>query len=92
MASGRGLLPRQRRCTSSNGLPESNRSNFTGTELPCAPLRRSVPRRDEATCSPSSLFGSWQLRDDYDASLVYHKFWRVDGNKPVSSNGITAAG
>ena len=37
-----------------------------------------------------SLFGSWQLREDYDASLVYHKFWRVDGNKPVGSNGIDA--
>ncbi|MFP3632561.1 alginate export family protein, partial [Burkholderia sp. SIMBA_045] len=38
----------------------------------------------------ATLFGSWQLREDYDASLVYHKFWRVDGNKPVGSNGINA--
>jgi alginate production protein len=38
----------------------------------------------------ATLFGSWMLQDDYDASLVYHKFWRVDGNKPVGSNGINA--
>jgi len=37
-----------------------------------------------------TLFGSWMLRDDYDASLVYHKFWRVDGNKTVGTSGINA--
>ncbi len=38
----------------------------------------------------ATLFGSWQLQEDYDASLLYHKFWRVDGNKPVGSSGIDA--
>ena len=38
----------------------------------------------------ATLFGSWMLNDEYDASVIYHKFWRVDGNKPVGSNGINA--
>ncbi|ERO62146.1 alginate regulatory protein AlgE [Pseudomonas piscis] len=71
-----------------NGL-QSNRSNYTGT-------RSRVHRFGEAfrgelnNTQTATLFGSWQLREDYDASLVYHKFWRVDGNKPVGSNGINA--
>ncbi|MDB6142574.1 MAG: transcriptional regulator [Pseudomonas sp.] len=71
-----------------NGL-QSNRSNYTGT-------RSRVHRFGEAfrgemnNMQSATLFGSWQLREDYDASLVYHKFWRVDGNKPVGSSGIDA--
>jgi len=71
-----------------NGL-QSNRSNYTGT-------RARVHRFGEAfrgemnNMQSATLFGSWMLQDDYDASLVYHKFWRVDGNKPVGSNGINA--
>lgn len=71
-----------------NGL-QSNRSNFTGT-------RSRVHRFGEAfrgemnNLQSATLFGSWQLREDYDASLLYHKFWRVDGNKPVGSSGIDA--
>ena len=38
----------------------------------------------------ATLFGSWMLNDEYDASLIYHKFWRVDGNKPITSDGIDA--
>ena len=68
---------------------ESNRSSFTGT-------RSRVHRFGEAfrgemqNIQSASLFTSWQLREDYDASLVYHKFWRVDASKPVGSNGINA--
>ena len=71
-----------------NGL-ESNRSSFTGT-------RSRVHRFGEAfrgsmnNMQSATLFGSWELRDEYDASLVYHKFWRVDGNKPVTGTGIDA--
>jgi alginate production protein len=71
-----------------NGL-ESNRSNYTGT-------RSRVHRFGEAfrgsmnNVQTGTLFGSWMLRDDYDASLVYHKFWRVDGNKTVGTSGINA--
>ncbi|WP_253277826.1 alginate export family protein [Pseudomonas chlororaphis] len=71
-----------------NGL-ESNRSNYTGT-------RSRVHRFGEAfrgemnNMQTATLFGSWMLADEYDASLIYHKFWRVDGNKPVGSNGINA--
>ncbi|WP_395599329.1 alginate export family protein [Pseudomonas sp. A1437] len=68
---------------------ESNRSNYTGT-------RSRVHRFGEAfrgemnNMQTATLFGSWMLNDEYDASLIYHKFWRVDGNKPVGSNGINA--
>jgi len=71
-----------------NGL-ESNRSTFTGT-------RSRIHRFGEAfrgemnNVQAATLFGSWQLREDYDASLIYHKFWRVDGNKPVGTTGIDA--
>ncbi|MEW5620944.1 alginate export family protein [Pseudomonas putida] len=68
---------------------ESNRSNFTGT-------RSRVHRFGEAfrgelgNLQAATLFASWQLRDDYDASLIYHKFWRVDGNQNIGSSGINA--
>ena len=72
-----------------NGL-ESNRSNWTGT-------RSRVHRFGEAfqgemaNVESGSLFASWQLRDDYDATLVYHKFRRVDGNSGIGSNGLNPA-
>ncbi|MCY1394506.1 Alginate production protein AlgE [compost metagenome] len=68
---------------------ESNRSSFTGT-------RSRVHRFGEAfrgelsNLQDATLFGSWQLRDDYDASLVYHRFWRVDGDSDIGNSGITA--
>lgn len=68
---------------------ESNRSNYTGT-------RSRIHRFGEAfrgsmnNVQTGTLFGSWMLREDYDASLIYHKFWRVDGSKPVGSSGINA--
>ncbi|SDB62734.1 alginate production protein [Pseudomonas sp. NFACC23-1] len=71
-----------------NGL-QSNRSNFTGTRSRVHRFGEAF-RGEMANTQSASLFGSWQLRDEYDASLVYHKFWRVDGNKPVGSNGINA--
>ncbi|UVE16864.1 alginate export family protein [Pseudomonas sp. LS44] len=69
---------------------ESNRSSYTGT-------RSRVHRFGEAfrgelsNLQTATLFGSWQLRDEYDASLVFHQFWRVDGDQDVGSNGINAA-
>lgn len=68
---------------------ESNRSNFTGT-------RSRVHRFGEAfrgelgNLQSATLFTSWQLRDDYDASLIYHKFWRVDGDQNIGSSGVNA--
>jgi len=72
-----------------NGL-ESNRSNFTGTRSRMHRFGEAF-RGEMNNLQTATLFGSWQLREDYDASLVYHKFWRVDGNKDVGSNGINAA-
>ena len=69
---------------------QSNRSTYTGT-------RSRVHRFGEAfrgelsNLQAATLFGSWQLREDYDASLVYHKFWRVDDQQPIGTSGINAA-
>jgi alginate production protein len=69
---------------------ESNRNSFTGT-------RSRVHRFGEAfrgelsNLQVATLFGSWQLRDEYDASLVYHRFWRVDGDQPLGDSGVNAA-
>ncbi|MBU6961475.1 alginate export family protein [Pseudomonas sp. CVAP len=71
-----------------NGL-QSNRSNYTGTRSRVHRFGEAF-RSDMNNMQSATLFGSWMLQDDYDASLVYHKFWRVDGNKPVGSNGINA--
>ncbi len=68
---------------------ESNRSNFTGT-------RSRVHRFGEAfrgelgNLQAATVFASWQLRDDYDASFLYHRFWRVDGRQNIGSSGINA--
>ncbi|NBA94859.1 alginate export family protein [Pseudomonas sp. R5(2019)] len=65
----------------------SNRSSYTGT-------RSRVHRFGEAfrgelsNLQSATLFGAWQLRDDYDASLVYHRFWRVDELQETGDNGI----
>ncbi|KFX69739.1 alginate regulatory protein [Pseudomonas taeanensis MS-3] len=69
---------------------QSNRSNFTGT-------RSRVHRFGEAfrgelsNLQAATLFGSWQVREDYDASLVYHRLWRVDGEQPIGDSGINAS-
>ncbi|MFP6848996.1 MAG: alginate export family protein [Pseudomonas sp.] len=68
---------------------QSNRSTFTGT-------RSSVNRFGEAfrgelsNLQAVTLFGSWQLDDEYDASLVYHHFWRVDAHQQIGRSGINA--
>ena len=71
-----------------NGL-QSNRSNFTGTRSRVHRFGEAF-RGETGNLQTATLFGSWQLRDDYDASLVYHKFWRVDGKQPVAGSGINA--
>ncbi|KQQ50723.1 transcriptional regulator [Pseudomonas sp. Leaf127] len=66
---------------------ESNRSNWTGT-------RSRVHRFGEAfqgemaNVETGSLFASWQMNDEYDASLIYHKFRRVDGHARIGGAGI----
>lgn len=67
---------------------QSNRSTFTGTH---ASLNRfgEAYRGELNNLQAVSLFGGWKLDRDYDASLVYHRFWRVDGNQD-SANGLQA--
>ncbi|WP_213875215.1 alginate export family protein [Pseudomonas sp. dw_358] len=72
-----------------NGL-QSNRSNWTGTRTRIARYGEAyLP--DMANVESGSLFGTWQLRDEDDASLIYHKFRRVDGNSPIGTTGIDPA-
>jgi alginate production protein len=68
---------------------QSNRSSFTGTR---SRVHRfgEVFRGELSNLQSASLFGSWQLADDYDASLVYHKFWRVDDRQQIGRSGINA--
>jgi alginate production protein len=66
---------------------QSNRARFTGT-------RSTVHRFGEAyrgelnNLQAASLFGSWIFDKKYDASLVYHRFWRVDEDLD-SASGLT---
>ena len=68
---------------------QSNRARFTGT-------RSSVHRFGEAyrgelnNLQAASLFGSWILDKKYDASIVYHRFWRVDEDLD-SASGLSVA-
>lgn len=68
---------------------QSNRSNFTGTRARVNRFGEAF-RGELSNLQDATLFGAWQLRDDYDASLVYHKFWRVDGDSDIGNSGINA--
>lgn len=68
---------------------ESNRSSFTGTEARMHRFGEAF-RGELSNLQVATAFASWQLHDDYDASLVYHRFWRVDDNQDVGQAGITA--
>src|SRR5690606_1237962 len=67
----------------------SNRSNFTGT-------RSRVHRFGEAfrgelsNIQIASLFASWNLDEQYDASLIYHRFRRLEDNQSTGDEGISA--
>jgi alginate production protein len=68
---------------------ESNRSAFTGVNSRVHRFGEAF-RGDMTNLQSATLFGSWALREDYDASLLYHRFWRVDGDKGITSRGVAA--
>lgn len=68
---------------------ESNRSNFTGTRARAHRFGEAF-RGELSNLEAATLFGSWQLRDDYDASVIYNKFRRVDSDSDIGNSGITA--
>lgn len=68
---------------------ESNRSNFTGTNARMHRFGEAF-RGELSNLQVATAFTSWQLRDDYDASLVYHQFWRVDDQQDIGDSGIIA--
>ncbi|MET1076842.1 MAG: alginate export family protein [Pseudomonas sp.] len=68
---------------------ESNRSNFTGTRSSSHRLGEAF-RGELSNLQAVSLFGSWQLAEDYDASLIYHRFWRLDDDQQIGRSGINA--
>lgn len=67
---------------------QSNRSNFTGTK---ASLNRfgEAYRGELNNLQAVSLFAGLIIDEHYDASLVYHRFWRVDAEQ-TSANGLQA--
>ncbi|MCF5737543.1 alginate export family protein [Pseudomonas syringae] len=71
-----------------NGL-ESNRSNWTGTRSRIHRFGEAF-QGEMANVETGSLFASWQMNEEYDASLIYHKFRRVDGNTGIGGSGINA--
>ncbi|MDE1164958.1 MAG: alginate export family protein, partial [Pseudomonas sp.] len=83
-----GAYSRASRDYEQNGL-QSNRSNWTGTRSRIHRFGEAY-QAEMANMQTASLFTSWQLRDDYDASLIYHKFWRVDGNRPIGNTTLDA--
>jgi alginate production protein len=83
-----GAYSRASRDYQQNGL-QSNRSNWTGTRSRIHRFGEAY-QAEMANTQTASLFTSWQLRDDYDASLIYHKFWRVDGNRPIGNTTLDA--
>jgi alginate production protein len=72
-----------------NGL-QSNRSNWTGTRSRISRFGEAF-QAELANVQTASVFASWEMQEDYDASLIYHRFWRVDGNSPIGSSNINAA-
>ncbi|MFJ4141327.1 alginate export family protein [Pseudomonas sp. NPDC089734] len=69
-----------------NGL-ESNRSNWTGTRSRIHRFGEAF-QGEMANVETGTLFASWRMNDEYDASLIYHKFRRVDGNSGIGGAGI----
>ena len=72
-----------------NGL-QSNRSNWTGTRSRIHRFGEAF-QGEMANVQAASLFASWEMQEDYDASLIYHKFWRVDGDTSIGGSNINAA-
>jgi len=68
---------------------ESNRSAFTGTRSRMHRFGEAF-RGELSNLQVASLFASWTLREEYDASLVYHRFWRSDDNQDSGSGGVIA--
>ncbi|RJG09708.1 transcriptional regulator [Pseudomonas cavernicola] len=68
---------------------QSNRSNFTGTNSGINRFGEAY-RGELNNLQAVSLFAGWRLNKDYDASLIYHRFWRVDDQQD-SASGLQAA-
>lgn len=68
---------------------QSNRANFTGTNTAINRFGEAY-RGELNNLQAASLFGAWQLNRDYDVSLIYHRFWRVD-EQADSASGLQAA-
>ncbi|WP_437880545.1 alginate export family protein [Pseudomonas sp. LRF_L74] len=67
---------------------QSNRSNFTGTGSTINRFGEAY-RGEMNNLQATSLFAGWNLDKDYDASLIYQRFWRVK-DRYDSDSGIQA--
>lgn len=65
----------------------SNRSAFTGVQTRLHRFGEAF-RGELTNTEVATLYTSWRPNQDYDASLVYHRFWRVDDNERVGDNGV----
>lgn len=68
---------------------ESNRSSFTGARARMHRFGEAF-RGELSNLQVASAFASWTPNEDYDASLAYHRFWRVDDNQAIGDSGIIA--
>ncbi len=68
---------------------ESNRSSFTGTRTRVHRFGEAL-RGELTNIQVATLYGSLAVREDYDASLVYHRFWRLEDDLPTGDSGISA--
>ncbi|SEQ19551.1 alginate production protein [Pseudomonas cuatrocienegasensis] len=68
---------------------ESNRSSFTGVQSRMHRFGEAF-RGELSNLQVASAFSSMTFGEDYDASLVYHRFWRVDDNQDIGDSGIIA--
>lgn len=68
---------------------ESNRSAFTGTRTRLHRFGEAF-RGELTNIQMATLYGSLTAQENYDASLVYQRFWRLEDDLPTGDSGISA--
>lgn len=66
----------------------SNRSSFTGQQTRIHRFGEAF-RGELTNLQVGTLFTSWKPSEQYESSLIYHHFWRVDDNDNLGQNAIS---
>ncbi|GAB3389400.1 alginate export family protein [Azotobacter armeniacus] len=66
----------------------SNRSSFTGLQTRIHRFGEAF-RGELTNMQVGTLFTSWKPNQDYEASVIYHRFWRVDDDEELGQNAIS---